>query len=299
MPVKDPHGGCFFCPSIFFFLSSALLFIGRGNVWCGETWSLVDVALKVVFLPGSPEVHQCTWVLVWGESEPWTGTMRAGVGRAGVGIKRRENMIHGRVGPSRETAADLQSEGHWTGTKALFRQKECSMSCDGWRRSVREPLSRCVSGSHLQANTLNRDQMADARGPSGTCALRHTNDYGCRPINGHICKGEQQPAHWEWVSSFPSPPEWRHAGVRSGIKTQVEMRLFLQVQVQTRYGLHPTWWSAGPLLKNVRRLNSRLNLKSKTYMLWDLRQKKLIDIKIKSLKWKNKKELPLAKYKII
>lgn len=207
----------FFCPSIFFLLS-ALLFIGRGNVWCGETWSLVDVALKVVFLPGSPEVHQCTWVLVWGESEPWTGTMRAGVGRAGVGIKRRENMIHGRVSPSRETAADLQSEDHWTGTKALFRQKECSMSCDGWRRSVREPLSRCVSGSHLQANTLNRDQMADARGPSGTCALRHTNDYGCRPINGHICKGEQQPAHWEWVSSFLSPLEWRHAGVRAGIK---------------------------------------------------------------------------------
>lgn len=56
------------------------------------------------------------------------------VGR--VGIKRQEDMIHGRVGSSRETAADLQSEGHWTGTKALFRQSECSVSCDGWRRSV-------------------------------------------------------------------------------------------------------------------------------------------------------------------
>lgn len=58
------------------------------------------------------------------------------VGWSGVGIKGRENMIHGRVGSSRETATDLQSEGHWTGTKALFRQSECSVSCDGWRRSV-------------------------------------------------------------------------------------------------------------------------------------------------------------------
>lgn len=73
----------------------------------------------------------------------------------GVGIKRQEDMIHGRVGSSRETAADLQSEGHWTGTKALFRQSECSVSCDGWRRSVRQPLSRCVSCSHLQASTVN------------------------------------------------------------------------------------------------------------------------------------------------
>lgn len=127
-------------------------------------------------------------------------------------------MIHGRLGRSRETAIDLQSEGHWTGTGALFRQSECSVSCDGWRRSVWEPPSRCVSRSHLQASTVNRDQMADARGPSGTCALRHTNDYGCRPINGHICKGEQQPAHWEWVSSFNSPLEHRHAGVNAGIK---------------------------------------------------------------------------------
>lgn len=132
-------------------------------------------------------------------------------------------MIHGRVGSSRETAADLQSEGHWTGTKALFRQSECSVSCDGWRRSVWEPLSRCASRSHLQASTVNRDQMADAQGPSGTCALRHTNDYGCRPINGHICKGEQQPAHWEWVSSFNSPLKYRHAGVNVEIKTQVKM----------------------------------------------------------------------------
>lgn len=62
--------------------------------------------------------------------------MRVGVGWSGVGIKGRENMIHGKVGSSRETAADLQSEGHWTGTKALFRQSECSVSCDGWRRSV-------------------------------------------------------------------------------------------------------------------------------------------------------------------
>lgn len=135
-------------------------------------------------------------------------------------------MIHGRVGPSRETAADLQSEGHWTGTKALFRQSKHGVSCDGWRWSVREPLSRCVSHSHLQANTVNRDQMADAQGPSGTCALRHTNDYRCRPINGHICKGEQQPAHWEWLSSFPSPLEHRHAGVSVGIKTQVEIPPF-------------------------------------------------------------------------
>lgn len=146
--------------------------------------------------------------------------MRAEVGWSGVGIKGREDMIHGRVSSSRETAADLQSEGRWTGTKALFRQSECSVSCDGWRRSVWEPLSRCVSRSHLQASTVNRDQMADARGPSGTCALRHTNDYGCRPINGHICKGEQQPARWEWVSSFNSPLEHRHAGVNVGIKIQ-------------------------------------------------------------------------------
>lgn len=54
----------------------------------------------------------------------------------GGGVKRQENMIHGRAGSSRETAADLQSKGHWTGTKALFRQSECSVSCDGWRRSV-------------------------------------------------------------------------------------------------------------------------------------------------------------------
>lgn len=51
-------------------------------------------------------------------------------------MKIHKNMIHGRVGSSRETAADLQSKGHWTGTKALFRQSECSVSCDGWRRSV-------------------------------------------------------------------------------------------------------------------------------------------------------------------
>lgn len=183
---------------------------------------------KVLSLPGSPELPQCAWVLVWGKSEPWTGAMRVGVGWSGVGIKRREDMIHGRVGSSRETAADLQSEGRWTGTKALFRQSECSVSCDGWRRSVWEPLSRCVSRSHLQASTVNRDQMADARGPSGTCALRHTNDYGCRPINGHICKGEQQPAHWEWVSSFNSPLEHRHAGVNVGIKTQVKTLPFSQ-----------------------------------------------------------------------
>lgn len=62
--------------------------------------------------------------------------MRVGAGWSGVGIKGREDMIHGRVGSSRETAADLQSEGCWTGTKALFRQSECSVSCDGWRRSV-------------------------------------------------------------------------------------------------------------------------------------------------------------------
>ena len=158
------------------------------------------------------------------------------VGWSGVGIKRREDMIHGRVGSSRETAADLQSEGRWTGTKALFRQSECSVSCDGWRRSVWEPLSRCVSRSHLQASTVNRDQMADARGPSGTCALRHTNDYGCRPINGHICKGEQQPAHWEWVSSFNSPLERRHAGVNVGIKTQVRSAAFRSARVRVRYG---------------------------------------------------------------
>lgn len=181
---------------------------------------------KVLSLPGSPELLQCARVLVWRKSEPWTGAMRVGVGWSGVGIKGRENMIHGKVGSSRETAADLQSEGHWTGTKALFRQSECSVSCDGWRRSVWEPLSRCVSRSHLQASTVNRDQMADARGPSGTCALRHTNDYGCRPINGHICKGEQQPAHWDWVSSFNSPLEHRHAGVNVGIKTQVNMLPF-------------------------------------------------------------------------
>lgn len=51
-------------------------------------------------------------------------------------MKERENMIHGRVGPSRETAADLQSKGHWTGTKALFRQSKRCVSCDGWRWSV-------------------------------------------------------------------------------------------------------------------------------------------------------------------
>lgn len=130
---------------------------------------------------------------------------RRGLGRGGA-VKRQENMIRGRAGSSREMAADLQSKGHWTGTKALFRQSDYSVSCDGWWRSVWEPPSRCVSPSHLQAGTVNRDQMADARGPSGTCALRHTNDYGCRPINGHICKGEQQPAHWEWVSSFA--PHW-------------------------------------------------------------------------------------------
>lgn len=61
------------------------------------------------------------------------GRLRSG---RGGGVKRRENMIHGRVGSSRETAVDLQSKGHWTGTKALFRQSECSASCDGWRRSV-------------------------------------------------------------------------------------------------------------------------------------------------------------------
>lgn len=54
----------------------------------------------------------------------------------GAGVKIHKNMIHGRVGSSRETAADLQSKGHWTETKALFRQSECSVSCDGWRRSV-------------------------------------------------------------------------------------------------------------------------------------------------------------------
>lgn len=140
-----------------------------------------------------------------GGSKPWAGAMRIGVGWRGVGTRKREDMIHGRVSSSRETAADLQSEGRWTRTKALFRQSGRSVSCDGWRRSVWEPPSRCVSRSHLQASTVNRDQMADARGPSGTCALRHTNDYGCRPINGHICKGEQQPAHWEWVSSFEVP----------------------------------------------------------------------------------------------
>ena len=188
---------------------------------------------KVLSLPGSPELPRCTRVLVWGRHEPWTGAMRVGVGRSGAGIKGREDMIHGGVGSSRETAADLQSEGRWTGTKALFRQSECSVSCDGWRRSVWKPLSRCVSRSHLQASTVNRDQMADARGPSGTCALRHTNDYGCRPINGHICKGEQQPAHWEWVSSFNSPLEHRHAGVNVGIKTQNAAIPSVQVQVGT------------------------------------------------------------------
>lgn len=58
-----------------------------------------------------------------------------GSGRGGA-VKRQENVIHGRAGSSRETAADLQSKGHWTGTKALFRQSECSVSCDGWWRSV-------------------------------------------------------------------------------------------------------------------------------------------------------------------
>lgn len=70
------------------------------------------------------------------ESEDRTANRgRRGSGR-GAGVKRQENMIHGRTGSSRETAADLQSKGHWTGTKALFRQSECSVSCDGWRRSV-------------------------------------------------------------------------------------------------------------------------------------------------------------------
>lgn len=178
--------------------------------------------------------------------KPWTGVMKVGVGWSGVGI-RQEDMIHGRVDSSWETAADLQSEGHWTGTKALFRQSECSVSCDGWRRSVSEPLSRCVSRSHLQASTVNRDQMADARGPSGTCALRHTNDYGCRPINGHICKGEQQPAHWEWVSSLNSPLEHRHAGVNVGGKNSSQNAAFRSVQVQgwtsARLGLHRKWWA--------------------------------------------------------
>lgn len=157
-----------------------------------------------------------------------------------------------RVGSSREAAADLQSEGRWTGTKALFRQSECSVSCDGWRRSVWEPLSRCVSRSHLQAGTVNRDQMADARGPSGTCALRHTNDYGCRPINGHICKGEQQPAHWEWVSSFNSPLEHRHAGVNVGIKNASQNLAIPSVQVQVWTSalvrLHQRWWGSPPSL---------------------------------------------------
>lgn len=62
--------------------------------------------------------------------------MNAEVSWSGVGIKGRVDMIHGRLGSSRETATDLQSEGRWTGTKALFRQSECSVSCDGWRRSV-------------------------------------------------------------------------------------------------------------------------------------------------------------------
>jgi len=228
-------------------------------------------------LPGSPELTQCAWVLVWWKSEPWTGTTR--VGRSGVSIKGQENMIHGRVGPSRETAADLQSEGYWTGTKALFRQSECSVSCDGWRRSVWEPLSRCVNRSHLQASTVNRDQMADARGPSGTCALRHTNDYGCRPINGHICKGEQQPAHWEWVSNFHSPLEHRHAGVNVGIKTQVNAAfLSVQVQVQTvtLLRLLPKWWGTMASLRDFWKFTTLLvevyfnylNSKTDTYLFW-------------------------------
>lgn len=220
MPVKDSHESCCFFVSPLFV--GVQWTTGRGkecNV--GTRDDLCTCAFKVPSLPGPLELPQCTWVLVWGKHRPWTGAMRVGVGSSGVGVKGREDMIHGSMGSSRDTAADLQSEGCWTGTRALFRQSERSVSCDGWRRSVWEPLSRCVSRSHLQASTVNRDQMADARGPSGTCALRHTNDYGCRPINGHICKGEQQPAHWEWVSGFNSPLEHRHAGVNVGIKPQL------------------------------------------------------------------------------
>lgn len=231
--------------------------MGRQSVQCGKTWSLVYVSLwgaVFTWLTWITSVHLSACL-----SEERTMNRGDEVGWRGVGIKERENMIHGGVGPSRDTAADLQSEGRWTETKALFRQSECSVSCDGWRWSVWEPLSRCVSRSHLQASTVNRDQMADARGPSGTCALRHTNDYGCRPINGHICKGEQQPAHWEWVSSFRSPLEHRHAGVNVGKKNSSGSVAFPSVQVSsvqtaTQLRLHPKQLVALVYLNDFRKL---------------------------------------------
>ncbi|CAL8368360.1 unnamed protein product [Gadus morhua 'NCC'] len=63
-------------------------------------------------------------------------------------LVKREMLDSGAgVRSKRGTATDLQSEGRWTGTKALFRQSALrGVSCDGWSRPPQtHPEQVCVA----------------------------------------------------------------------------------------------------------------------------------------------------------
>lgn len=136
MPVKDPHESCCFFSFSFLFLRTVAYGQGECMMWENMIISLC-LSLRCCLYLAHLSYLSALQCLREGRANHEQGQRGLGlVGWSGVGIKRREDMIHGRVGSSRETATDLQSEGRWTGTKALFRQSECSVSCDGWRRSV-------------------------------------------------------------------------------------------------------------------------------------------------------------------
>ncbi|CAL8361669.1 unnamed protein product [Boreogadus saida] len=62
----------------------------------------------------------------------WGGVVR---GSSRYLVKREMLDSGAGVRGKRGTATDLQSEGRWTGTKALFRQSALrGVSCDGWSR---------------------------------------------------------------------------------------------------------------------------------------------------------------------